>query len=420
MDYDIHIRDPLYGFIGFTKEEKALINTPVFQRLRRIGQLAFTNYVYPSACHNRFEHSLGVVHIATRMGHKIKLDEDELKILRYAALLHDTGHGPYSHFFESVLKMAGSNLDHEDITHKIILEDENISSVLGEHTETVAELFDDKNESLSRAILSSNIDADRIDYLRRDSYHTGVSYGNFDIERIIHTLTTIEASDTEKYLAIEVKGVDALENYRLSRFLMHTQVYQHHTCIIAEEMLKKAVESAIDDDKWDIDWMKNPPSDFLEKYYLLDDASLMNILKTCDSDKSSKIVVDLENRNLFKRILEIDLNLASPLIRLKLMKPENSKIIEEYLCNTFDCNQDSVIAHTVNIENSLMKSSHSLNKEGKNAIMVKDTKGRAHDLDNYSIFEGDTKPRMLYYIFCSNEAKDKIGKIDLETLNLAL
>lgn len=183
------VRDPIYGFIGLTNSEIKLLNSPFLQRLRRIKQLGNTHLVYPTACHSRFEHSLGVLHIANRMAQKLGLGEEQIKIIRYMAILHDIGHGPLSHNFEDILKkINGEKVSHEDITKKIIANDEFIGQVLGDNKEKVLDLFDEENETVSKEIISSNIDADKLDYLRRDSYHIGVTYGVFDLERILHTI----------------------------------------------------------------------------------------------------------------------------------------------------------------------------------------------------------------------------------------
>ncbi len=170
-------RDPLYGFIGLTSKEVELLGTPVVQRLRRIKQLGNTHLVYPSACHSRFEHTLGVLHIATRMAQELELNDDETKIVRYTALLHDVGHGPLSHNFETILESVNKReISHEDITRKIIEADEKIDRILGDEKEGVLSLFDERTTTVNREIVSGNIDADRLDYLRRDSHHIGVAY----------------------------------------------------------------------------------------------------------------------------------------------------------------------------------------------------------------------------------------------------
>ncbi len=155
LDIEKFVRDPLYGFIGLTKKEVELLNTNVVQRLRRIKQLGNTHLVYPSACHTRFEHSLGVIHIATRMAQRLKLGDHDTEIIRYAALLHDIGHGPFSHVFEAILENVNKReLSHEDITRKIIETDEELNRILGDKINDIILLFDDTNETVNREIIS--------------------------------------------------------------------------------------------------------------------------------------------------------------------------------------------------------------------------------------------------------------------------
>ncbi|MCJ7647622.1 MAG: HD domain-containing protein, partial [Candidatus Lokiarchaeota archaeon] len=142
LEMEKFVRDPIYGFIGLTKKEVDLLGIPVIQRLRRIKQLGNTHLVYPSAFHTRFEHILGVLHIATRMAKKLNLSDDEIEIIRYAALLHDIGHGPLSHNFEEILEIVNNKrITHEDITLKIIESDSHIEQILGDKKNEVLFLF---------------------------------------------------------------------------------------------------------------------------------------------------------------------------------------------------------------------------------------------------------------------------------------
>lgn len=157
-------RDPLYGFIGLSKKEVQLVDTKIFRRLHRIKQLSHAYLVYPSALHTRFEHSLGTLHIAGRMCDEIKLEKEAV---RYAALLHDIGHGPFSHLFENVLEKInpGTASIHEEVTRLIINNDQEIDSILGAHKEEVVEMLDSKNKTgFKRSTLCSDI-GDLSEYL---------------------------------------------------------------------------------------------------------------------------------------------------------------------------------------------------------------------------------------------------------------
>ena len=200
------VRDPIHGFIRFTDREKEVIDWPEFQRLRHIKQLALTNYTYPGAVHTRFEHSLGVMELSTRMldslcankdvRRKIKINikriglnlERAKEVLRLASLMHDIGHLPFSHGGESVLP---NGKKHEDVSIRVIqhLKPELEKLYNDDITKYVIELIQKENTipelKLLKDIISGSIDADRMDYLLRDSHHCGVEYGKFDYNRLI-------------------------------------------------------------------------------------------------------------------------------------------------------------------------------------------------------------------------------------------
>ena len=221
-------KDPIHGFVRVTDQLIwKLIQTSEFQRLRRIKQLGGTHIVYPTAEHSRFSHSLGVYFIARRMIDVLEKQgthfepSDRLLIL-CAALLHDVGHGPYSHAFESVL-----GCDHEDFTRRVLLETTQINRFLEEYqlgfakevSDVIAKVHPNK---LIVSLISSQVDADRLDYLLRDSYFTGTPYGEIDLERILRTMRV--AGDG---IVFKHSGMHALEDYLFSRYQMFWQVYLH-------------------------------------------------------------------------------------------------------------------------------------------------------------------------------------------------
>ncbi len=220
------IRDVLYGDINIEdKVIESLIRTKEMQRLRGIKQLGLTYLIFPGAEHSRYTHSIGVYYLATRIVEVLeqksgmRFDEYEKKALFIACLLHDLGHGPYSHASEYYF-----GYDHEQMTIDIIeSEITQINTILKEQVyyQDVC-LFIKKKHSnkLLNSILSSTIDADRMDYLVRDSYYCGVSYGNFDLERILKIIDVYE----DKIVFLE-KGIHTLEDFLFSRYHMFTQVY---------------------------------------------------------------------------------------------------------------------------------------------------------------------------------------------------
>ena len=222
------IRDVIHNYIHVDYQVIwDCINTREFQRLRRIHQLGASFQVYPSAEHSRFTHSLGVYEIVRRMLNEVEdlkksLTEEEQIIVLLAALLHDLGHGPFSHAFEVI---SGQN--HEEMTYQIILGDSEIFEILSScHQELPKKIVQVLNHEYSNELLSqlisSQLDADRMDYLLRDAYFTGTRYGDFDFERILRTM---KAKDSK--LVIKESGVHAVEDYIMSRYHMYWQVYYH-------------------------------------------------------------------------------------------------------------------------------------------------------------------------------------------------
>lgn len=317
------IRDPLYGFIGLTHREVELINTEWFIRLLRIKQLSHAFLVYPGAMHTRYEHSLGALYVADRIAMQLGLEDHEREIVRAAALLHDLGQGPFSHLFDEVFGLVKSECGHEHLTKLIVENEESVKRVLeGKRNCQENDICKDVLEVLNPEkrfhknilladIISGGLDCDKLDYLRRDSYHAGVAYGIFDIERVLNTIT----KNTKNRLCISMKGKDALESYRLGRYLMHLQVYHHHTREIADSMFLKAVKLALDDEKLFDDHRtlaekltlnKTSVREFLNFYKELDDYSIYSLLKR--SNESSKKLIDmLEKRKLLKRAVALDL-----------------------------------------------------------------------------------------------------------------
>lgn len=270
------IRDPVYGFIDIDEWERDIINQPAFQRLRRIKQLAWTDMVYPGATHSRFEHSLGVMHVATRLfdaivnrSHdllrdELKYDEGGLKrqrrLIRLAALLHDLGHAPFSHAAEEILPFdprTRRRFVHEQYSAAIA--EHALADVIEGHQVNkrnyglrVADLSDFFLEAPSsgglvwRDLVSSQMDADRMDYMLRDSYHAGVSYGHYDLDRVVATVALVERPDGDGFaVGVDEDGIHAVEGLILARYMLFTQVYFHKTRVIFDYHLIEALKSIL-------------------------------------------------------------------------------------------------------------------------------------------------------------------------------
>ncbi|MDD4645342.1 MAG: HD domain-containing protein [Bacteroidales bacterium] len=234
------INDPLYGFINFPSPLiYDLVDHPWFQRLRRIRQLGLTFYVYPAANHTRFQHALGAAHlmntaleVISRKGYPIQENERDAAIA--AILLHDIGHGPFSHALEHSIVQT---IDHEKLSGLFMQE---LNRSFGYALDLSIQLFnDDYPKPFLHQLISSQLDMDRLDYLNRDSFFTGVTEGAVGYERIIKMLQVYD-----NQLVAERKGIYSIEKYLISRRLMYWQVYLHKTVIAAEQMLVKALSRA--------------------------------------------------------------------------------------------------------------------------------------------------------------------------------
>jgi len=300
----------------------ALIDTPEFQRLRRIRQLGLAYFAYQAAEHSRFSHSLGAFHLAARMIAKLRLGyeipDDVQTAVRVAALLHDLGHGPFSHVVESIL-----DFHHEDFTIETILSSETaVGRLVRDHSyrlpEDVASIIrgDFRPRALGQ-LVSSQLDVDRMDYLLRDSFMTGAKYGIYDLEWIIKS---IEINERDDHLYISAPGIYAVEDYLQARYYMYRQVYFHRTLRSAEAILRVLLKRALalfrsGADAW------HAPGTPMERVLAGDRLGLHEMLELDDSDvmfsikrwrhSSDSILSDLAGRFLDRRLFKaFDLDMA--------------------------------------------------------------------------------------------------------------
>jgi HD superfamily phosphohydrolase len=234
------INDPVHGFI---KIPSALIydiiEHPFLQRLRRIKQLGLTSYVYPGATHTRFQHALGAAHLMGMAIQNIRLKglkvtEEEAEAATVAILLHDIGHGPFSHALEqSIIE----NFTHEDISALLM---DKLNEEFGGKLDLALRIFNNKyHKKFLHQLVSSQLDMDRLDYLKRDSFYTGVSEGVIGSDRIIKMLNVVDDN-----LVVEAKGIYSIENFLIARRLMFWQVYLHKTVLAAENLVVKVLQRA--------------------------------------------------------------------------------------------------------------------------------------------------------------------------------
>jgi uncharacterized protein len=299
------VRDPIHGYIDLSDQEVSVIDTGAFQRLRRIKQVAHTYLVYPSAIHTRFTHSIGTMHIAGLMADRLALKPVQVKDVRLAALLHDIGHGPFSHLFEGICNSAcGKALDHEDVGLAIIRSDPALRQALGAHRGRVLEILSGDGGIMSR-IISGGLDSDKMDYFRRDSFHAGVRYGEYDFDRILRTI-----KPKGEHIYVPKKGVDAIDGFLLAREQLYLQVYNHHTRLIADEMLKRVVELAVKTGHLDRSWFRfdsGHPREFLARFMKWGDLEFMSMLHERATGNAKELLDDLEARRLLKRGYDRDM-----------------------------------------------------------------------------------------------------------------
>lgn len=289
------IKDPVHGYVYITENEKKLIDSYPVQRMRRLRQLAGSEYVYPGANHTRFEHCLGVMYLAGRVAENHNLSrvvsDEETEMIRVSGLLHDVGHGPFSHVFEQLL-IKNLEKTHEDITSWIIEKSElgdNIAK-MGLNPQDVSKLAVGKLQKPGKAfwdqIISSAVDVDKQDFIVRDTYHTGAEYGFIDVFRLIHALDVLGEN-----LAVEVGALSALEAFIIARIESFKSIYFHRVGRAAQIMLAMAMEQA--NEELGLTAFTTP-----EEYLEMDDNTVWAKLK--QSQMSKKIIADLECRRLLK------------------------------------------------------------------------------------------------------------------------
>ncbi len=309
------MNDPVYGLINIPSEiVYDIIEHKYFQRLRRIKQLGLTDYVYPGAVHTRFQHTLGAVHllglaINVLKSKGVKISDQEEEAVTLAILLHDIGHGPFSHTLENIIT---EGYNHEDLS---LLFMESLNKEFNGKLDLTIKIF--KNEypkKFLHQLISSQLDVDRLDYLRRDSFFSGVSEGVVSSDRIIKMLHV-----HNDQLVVEAKGIHSIEKFLIARWLMYWQVYLHKTVVSAEQLLIKVFERVKYLIANNIEvylseelsfFMKNKQYKneqtkiILDKFSSIDDNDIYSLLKVWIYSKD-KILSNLSHRLLNRDLLKI-------------------------------------------------------------------------------------------------------------------
>jgi HD superfamily phosphohydrolase len=273
-----HIEDALHGYIELSDEEIGVLDSPEMQRLRRIRQLGLSSLVYPSATHTRFQHSLGVMHLAGRFAESLGLDDRRTRELRIAGLLHDSGHGPFSHVSERIAEKRGRS--HEDFSCRVVETLEDTYSVDQERLKKIIQ-----GELEIGQVVAGDIDADRMDYLMRDSHSSGLEHGEIDTDTIIR-LAEIDS----RRLVFNHKAVQALESLFTSRFQMIKTLYNHHATLIAEKMLQRSLEDYVERESTVDEMMQE------------DDYTMHSKLLDAEGE-AEELYTRIRDRDLYKRAL---------------------------------------------------------------------------------------------------------------------
>ncbi len=413
------VRDPIYGFISFNEWEKDIISHPAFQRLRRVRQLGTADLVYPGAVHTRFEHSLGVMHLATLMYEAILQNDKkevlkeslhyrdpgikrEWQMIRLAALLHDIGHAPFSHVSESIMPLdeAGKSYSHEDYTAAIIKGP--LKSIIETHP------YNERNYGISandvaafiegnpflgkrlfwKVLISSQLDADRGDYLLRDSHHAGVKYGVYDHLRLIDTLSLgTEPESGEIVLGIDENGWHVAESLVIARYQMFTQVYFHKTVRAYQYHLEEAMKSVLPTGK-----LPNPSN--LGYFIKLDDTDMWKLFKdNYGLDYNCKSILD---RNHIRRVYH------TPETPMPADEEAKDRIKQELEHNGIWVHED----------NKAKKSWYTLNSEEEKfteIMIIKD--GKARPLSDYSLIVKNMKGVNQIRLYVRPEDRQKARRI---------
>ena len=397
------LRDPIHGFIPIYDQEFEIIQDPVFQRLRRIKQLSFAYFVYHGAEHSRFGHVVGVMHLveralnkirenAQKLGTKIDISDDDIKLARFAALLHDVGHHPFSHALDETIAIPEK---HEKYSTKLV--EKHFATILGgsEKANEVNNLILGKTppeKPFLSDLIHSQIDMDRCDYLLRDSHYAGVKYGIYDLDRLLDSLYVTE----DKQLVILNKGFFAAEQFVLARYHMFSQIYLHKTKRCFETLTRLACEHLVKLGEFKyptLDDLNSPEN--IQNFISLDDAWLLEKINTIKTPNMKNIVESIRVRDPYTRVLD------SELVELKLRKNKTGQDGSSYL---------------IPIEESIqyeMENTENLKKIGieKEDIIFDQAKKLSYKLRPYLEFKLPQKeedPHTIYIYDDNTKSKDSI------------
>jgi len=409
MKFVGEITDPIHKFIRFTELEKKIIDSNVFQRLRRIKQLAGAHLVYPGAQHSRFEHSLGTMHVAGLAGEHLfsigVIDKESIQELRVASLLHDIGHGPFSHLFEEALKVSGSG-NHETLGAKIICQTElgDILSDYGFSPKAISEIsFGNSKIKFKNEIISGSLSSDLMDYLPRDGFFTGVEYGKVDYNRIINSFRVTDS----KSLALDISSFYSFESMMISRFEMFRAVYFHKTVRSAEVMLLHSILLSAD--------TLNLKGLTLTDYLRLTDESIICSISSSQNNKAAReMISNYLDRKLLKCVYERFIRKRDNYTKLNRDKIEELRLEIARLANI---DERKIFLDTYGI--SLVPLAPN-KQEMKSILLVSEDEFFKQPVSNLPLVNSITGYLDMIRVYTNHKDRTKITKISMDVLDKEL
>lgn len=409
MKFVGEITDPIHKFIRFTELEKKIIDSNVFQRLRRIKQLAGAHLVYPAAQHSRFEHSLGTMHLAGLAGEHLfsigVIDKESIQELRVASLLHDIGHGPFSHLFEEALKVTG-NSNHETLGAKIICKTElgDILSDYGFSPQAISEIsFGNSKVKFKNEIISGSLSSDLMDYLPRDGLFTGVEYGKVDHNRIINSFRVTDS----KSLALDISSFYSFESMIISRFEMFRAVYFHKTVRSAEVMLLHSILLSSD--------ILNLKGLAMTDYLNLTDESIICTISSSRNNKAAQeMISNYLDRKLLKCVYERFIRKRDNYTKLNRDKIEQLRL---EIARLAKIDEKKIFLDTYGI--SLVPLAPN-NQEMKSILLVSQDEFFKQPVSNLPLVNSITGYLDMIRVYTNHKDRKKIANISRDVLDKEL
>jgi hypothetical protein len=319
------IKDPVHGYVEVEDFILPLLDAPAIQRLRYVRQLGFSYLVYPGANHTRFEHSLGTMHLADVACRRFGLSSHDRVLVLASALLHDVGHGPFSHASEPLME-SRLGRTHDDIAEIVDSQFGPCLDAAGINPADLCAVV--KGTHPLSGIIHGDLDVDRMDYLLRDAYYTGAPYGTVDAHRLIRNILL-----TDDGIVLDENGINAAESLLIARTLMRPTVYYHHVSRIGECMFQLAV----------LDHLSTSPPGGMERIALLDDAGCMQELRSSKSPVAREMAELIYQRRLYKRAIFAGHDQINAAAYQQGLPPEKSRAVAEEIAEKAGCSAAEIL-----------------------------------------------------------------------------